>query len=203
MSVPVALVAAALGMTAPDLNGAMSFDDYPQWALQQDASTAALIDVMSNPQGRVERCTLVKGYGNTKLAASVCPIISKRPVHPARLPNGAPGYGVVRSVMLFVLPDTASGRELSRIRPAADAMLPVSALPGGVASAQIEVTLLVDEKGQITKCEPSARPEDALLGKAVCVAQSQLAATPQIDRAGRPVSYVTTQRIKLVVTPAK
>jgi hypothetical protein len=199
------LAASAVIATPANLSRVLKPDDYPAWQLDRDASAAALVDVLVEPSGHVNRCTVEETFGTTNLALEICKIVMGKRVTPARGFDGRETYGRVRTLLRLFLPDTREGAMVAKLRKAADVILTVKHLPGGVKAAEVGVLLAVDGAGRVTNCQPSSALNRKDMVDAICSARDALGAGKVADRLGKAVSHLVVKTVELRVddTPGR
>ena len=200
MSVGLVLLATAL--SAPRLTP--QFDDrlnerYPQWALHTNRSAGALVELVVDPDGRVQSCTLLDTIGSARLAQEMCEETEKMRLLGAQDTEGRPAYGVVHTLLKF----TVDGDELKMVDSAgepADLELTAEALPQGYERGfVVEVDLLVDAEGSVRHCDeafggPPAR--FAAYTELACGKARELAMKPLAVAGGPAGPYVTRLRAR-------
>ena len=154
------ILAATLTMTPPDLGSVLGPSDYPVWALQDNESAAAILDLLIEPNGKISRCQSGAIYGSKRLASEICDLVKGNRVGPARDPTGNNIHGVAHTLLRLWLPDTNNGREIERLQQASDVVLSVNRLPGEAKRAEVDVAVMVDEEGKVLACEPAGPKVD-------------------------------------------
>jgi protein TonB len=156
-------LAAAAQATAPapvltkDLRTIFRVDDYPSSALQRGEQGAVIPEILVNPNGHVELCTIAASSGYPDLDSTTCAIIRERTkFSPPIGPNGEPvyslnrvpiGWGIGGPLQFAVNPDM----ELSINQAPAGVQLPVS----------VFIKFLRTPDGSVTSCRAAqaASPE--------------------------------------------
>ena len=201
MPIPLFLVAAALSAPLPIDGSLPGTKDYPTEALTKEISAAALVELVITPQGKVASCTLLASSGDAKLANAMCGLVNRRKWTAARSPDGAPVYGVVRTLLRFFIPETAVGDKIGAMSQSPDIEMTVSHLPGnGIRFYDAKVSLLVGRNGSVEACEPRVATTAAqpVLAKLGCEqAKTMRFIVPTIT--GEPLSaFVIEQKIRFV-----
>lgn len=196
----VSIAGLLAGLTAPSPSLAFLIDDYPSWALQKEASAASVMRVVVEPNGKVSECTTLHEFGNSRLAKEICGILKRKRLKPARLRDGQQVHAVLETFISLYMPDTDGARDIMNLQMAPDAELTVAGLPN--ASAQeVRIVLAYDTDGKITDCAPSKAEKNIQLADVACRQRSLFDNAVQKAPSGRPITYVTTKRIKFTVGP--
>lgn len=193
----VLLVFASAAAAQPDIKSLISpIRDYPEAAAEQNRSAAALIDLVFDPQGKVIHCDTVQRFGSRELADQICPIaLTKRMPGP-----NSSGKGFAeRALVSFFLPETPDGLAISKLRQPPDFVLTVNQLPNDQRSLTVDVSLTVDQNGQVTDCVASSPISNEAAVEAICAIRDQLGATKLVDSKGQAFSYVLARTVQLAV----
>jgi len=195
---PLVLAAAATStLSAVDISTAMQH--YPSWALLDERSAAALMDVMTNPSGVTTYCKVIPLVGDEKLATEFCTLLKRAKVKPAHLANGEAVHGWTHGIYKMCIPDTTIGDQICALHSAPDYTLTVNFLPEGATGQVGKLILAVDANGVVTDCQPTMGVDKTLLPAAVCKWPALSPQPVRQNAAGLPVPYVTAVRIELVV----
>lgn len=162
-------------------------ENYPQSALDAGQSAAVLIEAEVDPKGRVTKCNALVGYGDKKLAGSICGIVEGMQIEPAKI-QGAEAYGVAHKfVSLFV--DNNKGDKVAKLIAPADMELQVNKLPAGKSTVRVEANILVDAAGKPQACY-AANDAPKAYADVACTQVSGLTFGMLKDEVGKPVGYV-------------
>jgi hypothetical protein len=202
MLIPLLMLAATSGITPADVRKLLAPQDYPDWAIKRNESAAAYIDALIEPTGLVSRCDTLQTMGPADLARQVCRTVKGRHVGPARDAAGTAVYGFFRGTLSFFLPETKEGRSIAAAKSPPDAVLTVANLRAGQQEVEAQISLLVDEKGNVVQCaaDPQERQQDVV--DAVCSATGLLGVRPVLDLQGNPVRVVRTMKVRLTTKTA-
>jgi TonB family protein len=184
-----ALAAATLGEDA----GKRLLRVYPTEAVRNDRSAAAEYELTIDPEGKLEKCAVLRAVGDEQLAAQTCAIIRSARFRFTRAsaPDGTPVHGVIRTTSKFYLPDTTLGRAIrDQDFSSLDVDVSVQSLPDGIDDpATFKVASMVDRDGKVVACEPAPDVRDDLADAACGQVQAQVWATVQ-DSLGAAVPHV-------------
>ena len=193
------MAAAAANPTVPTLDKALTPDDYPAWAVNQEAWTAAAVDVLVDAKGRLTNCTTTATFGSERLGRDICTMIKGRLVPPGRDSSGNAVPSKISTLLrMFIWPANKRLRGLTRD---ADAVLAVASLPGGSRTAEVDVVLQVEPDGTISDCVAGPKASNTALVKAACAAYRGSTLGKLLDEAGQAVRYVTTRKVQLTTAP--
>lgn len=191
----VAIVAGlAASLSFPSFVPAISFNDYPEWALQREASAGAIVRVRVESSGVLTACTLVSTVGDAKLANQICAIVLHKKLSAPTLKDGTPVVGFGETFLRMFLPDTAQGASIANMVASPDVELTVMGLADG-KSQRIEVVLAIDEQGAVKDCRATLSTANPALVAVACSQASQLGNSVVKDQSGRAVPYVTTKTV--------
>jgi len=201
MSIAVVLLATAL--SAPRLT--ITFDEqvndrYPQWALHTDQSAGALVELVVNPQGRIESCVLLDSVGNARLAAEMCEETEGLRLRSATDTAGNPVYGKIRTLLRF----SAQGNDdLSLVENSGepnDLEVPLAQLPAAYPNGfVVEVDVLVDTEGSVQACDAAFQgppPGFEPYISQACERAGQLRLDPFTGSSDAAAPYVTRRRVR-------
>jgi hypothetical protein len=174
-------------------------ENYPQSALNAGQSAAALIEAEVDPKGRVTKCNALVGYGDKKLAGSICGIIEGMQIEPAKI-QGAAAYGVAHEFVSLFLDDDKGDKVAKLIAPA-DMELQVNKLPSGKSMVRVTANILVDAAGKPQACY-AANDAPQAYADVACTQVSGLTFGVFKDGAGKPVGYVRSPIIDFELASA-
>ena len=194
------ILAAATGLSAPSPANSFSNNDYPAWALARDASVAAVISLVVDPQGKAVQCINLREIGDPRLAKEVCRILSRKRVQPPTLRDGQKVHAFLETMIRLFLPDTDKGRQIMVLHSPPDAELSVNQLPNG-ESAEVGIILAYDSAGKITDCAPSETEKQVALANVACSQKVMFDNAIKNDISGQSVAYVTRKRVLFAVSP--
>lgn len=188
----ILLMAASGLMSVPE---ATSFD-YPQEALRNDRSGAAVIAMMVDPKGKVVRCEIRQEFGDKALSSRICDLQQRH--KPARDENGDPAFGMINAIVKYWLPGSEAGDQIARMVDAPNVTLSVADLPTEAeGKIDTKVIVRVDEAGLVAACQPEAEEDIEKPYAAVACSQfSGLSLGVQNGRDDVPVSYVRDLRVR-------
>jgi len=183
------LAGAASSLTAPNLRNVLSLDDYPRWALDQEAYAAALVDVSVDSTGVITNCRTISTIGSDRLGKELCKIVSRRHVTPARDTSGKPAPSRVSTMLtMFTWPPR---EDILKYEPSPDVVLIVQKLPRGNTTVNVDVVIEAEPSGVVSNCASAKTDANAPLVKAAC--GSLLGSTLDEKQA---VRFVTTRKVQ-------
>jgi hypothetical protein len=131
---------------------------YPSEAVRNNRSAAAEFELTIDPEGKLEKCIVLRTVGDEQLAGQTCALLKAARLRFTRATSadGTPAYGVIRSSSKFALPDTTLGRAIRNYTFSSfDMEVSLQALPDGVDDpAIVKVVAVVGEDGKVATCEP-------------------------------------------------
>ena len=169
--------------------------DYPLSSLVNGRSVAALVDVATDPEGRVIDCSVIALQGDESTARSLCRPMKRSRLTPAYDEAGQPAYGVTRQFVIMAQPDTEQGMAAGDMVVAPDYELTVNTLPEA-AGASLDVALVaaVDASGRVSSCGLRDGQATGLRGaayvKVACDQVSGAYTKTMLDKSSVPVAYV-------------
>ena len=193
--------AIAAGLSEPAITSLFAPSDYPDWAMKRGASAASIVEVGVDPQGKVIACRNVRNFGDDVLAKEFCRILKRKRLKPAPDRDGRVLHFYYETLIRMYLPDTRKGQDVMRIQESPDAELAVNQLPKGT-SADVKISLVYDQSGKITDCEP-LNGTDRTLAAIACSQRSLFEGAIRNDAAGHPVPYLTWKNVRFSVSPQK
>ncbi len=108
------LLTAGAGMlSAPEM---LPIQDYfPSDELRQKISSAALLEIVVDPEGKRVSCSTLAVFGHERMANDICKYQYRATFRPARSASGEASYGVVRALIKYVVAGTSEGDEINRL----------------------------------------------------------------------------------------
>lgn len=172
------------------------FHDYPMKAFEKHWEGVTRFDLLVDPRGRVESCTVIQSSGHEELDKTTCSLATFRArFAPARGPAGTPAYGVYRSQAVWVIPEDS----LPNTAPGPDLQVSVNMLPQGTLSPPaVQLAYMVDPAGQISACaalKGSPAQPAALVDVACRELASRLPHQPATTVDGQSVAAVRTAAV--------
>lgn len=135
-----------------------SRDDYPEQAIQRNEEGSVYVQILINPAGQVDTCTVIQSTGYADLDQHTCAIIQSRAKFiPAKDEDGRTVFSLVR------VPVTWAINQAPIITLNPDFDLTINHGPPGVRlPLKINVSYFITPTGSVTKCrdpDPNA-PKD-------------------------------------------
>jgi hypothetical protein len=177
--------------------------DYPQWALEQSKSAAALVELLIDPKGKVVNCKTLTTFEDSKLAKEICQIEAHKRWKAARLADGSSTYGLVRKFSKFFVPGDASADRVAALTHPFDIELFVNRLPGGASEVDVKVALVINPQGEIFECASTLAETPPALSDLVCKDQNLLDVKIEFGKSEQPIAYVTSRTVRLQLEPSK
>ena len=178
--------------------------EYPSNYLRQNASAAALLELVIDEKGKAVNCRVSATFGNKPFADSLCGLIRRSRWRPAVDVEGRASIGVISSLYRMYIPDTEEGNAVGALTEAPDMQLEILHPPSNTTlPTDEEVALQANEAGTFTACAPKPGSlQAASLLKAAC--EQAMKATippPTLDNGGRLPQFVTELTIRFVQAP--
>ncbi len=192
------LASAVLSISVPSFADRLTFQDYPNWAVSNNVSASAEIEMVIGPDGRGLRCKAMNVVGDTKLASQICAIAQAKRFSPPKASNGSPSYAVVHELARFWIPGTQQGDEAARQKQQPLLEIEVNRLPNDAAFADVKIAFQLDHAGAVVACTAGQRERQLELVNAICAAPSLLAQQPLLDKNGQAVGFVTERLVRAV-----
>jgi TonB family protein len=172
------------------------FHDYPMKAFRKHQEGVTRFDLLVDPQGRVEKCTISESSGSEDLDKTTCSLASFRArFAPARAPGGEATYGVFRSQAIWVIPEDT----LANTSPGPDLQVSINKYPDGTQTPPaVQVAYLVDAQGRVGSCSAlagSLAQPASLVDVACREVASRLSPEPAKTAEGQAVAAVRTAAI--------
>jgi TonB family protein len=165
------LAAAPATAAAPPSQGVVSLDDYPPAALRRGEQGLVHFQVVINPEGRVDTCTVLLSSGSKDLDDATCLLVTSRArFSPARDDNDRPIHATYRSSINWRI---AGLRAPSQRTIPPDLDLTINQAPQGAKlPLQFMVRYFVKADGTASHCEFSNDwvPKSAVVPPQVLVA---------------------------------
>ena len=149
--------------------------------------------MLIDPKGRVLRCTVTEFIGDKILAGSICGLLGKLKIPPAKV-EGKPAYGRTKTVITFFLPETSLGQQVRKYGLEPDLRILVDNPPEKERDREVVLTVLVGLSGKIERCEKRKKDLESLAQIACARLGSQLEKPPSDGASGFP--YVTSYRVE-------
>ena len=192
----LALIAASALVAAHWDKPVVGQDDYPQTALLKEKSAATVLEILTDPEGKVVKCTHSGAVGDKDLATEMCEIAKRKTATPARDADGRSAYGYSRTFASLSLPGTSQGDEIGGVGPTPDIDFSVASIPAGVSTpVLVSLTIAVDKGGKATKCEVSSN-SNAAFGAAACQQIEAIGFDKLTDASGNAISYVRPMTVR-------
>jgi hypothetical protein len=192
----LALIAASALVAAHWDKPVVDQDDYPQTALLKEKSAAAILEILTDPEGKVIRCEAAGAAGDKQLAQEMCDIAKRKAATPARDADGKPAYGYSRTFASLSLPGTSQDDEIGNLGPNPDIDFSVASIPAGISSpVLVSLTIAVDKGGKATECEV-ASTSSAAFGAAGCQQIKGMSFDKLTDANGNSISYVRPMTVR-------
>ena len=195
LALAIASQAAASGPTlTKDVRTVFRADDYPASALQRGEQGAVLPEILINPSGGVELCTIAASSGYQDLDSTTCAIIQERAKFPPPTgPNGEPVYLLKRIPIGWGL-----GGPLP-FRVNADMELSINQAPAGVQlPTSVFIKFLRNPDGSVTSCQATVAAPPELVGLA-CRATDQSARRIIRNAAKQPVTAWDGAEVRFIL----
>jgi TonB family protein len=171
-------------------------DDYPQSALNRREEGSAAIQVLINPDGRVENCTILISTHHKDLDDASCDLVKRRAQFTPATADGTRVYALSRTVITWSL-DTVKSAELGP-----EAELQINRAPAGVhLPLQFSVSFLRTPDGSIGGCrisDHSASTPQILIDLA-CANAMQLPHTIIRNQKGERVSAIDQEKVEFLL----
>jgi TonB family protein len=193
-----ALLAAPLSAPPPQqLPGLVSVEDYPPTALDRGEQGPVYVQVLINPDGRVDSCTVLLSSGYNDLDDATCRLVTARVrFSPAQNESGKAIYGTYRQVINWRIANRGLpiGPGLPPEIPP-DLDLTISQAPPGVKlPMRFAVRFLIKADGTASRCDfsndwvsrPQVLPPKVLVDLA-CQAVMQSAVRPVRNHENEPI----------------
>lgn len=190
------LMMLAAVLSPPDYS-IITYTDYPGWALRQNKSAAALIDIIVNPNGKPLKCDVVSSSGDQELAQDICKVFLRKKYRPARLRTGEAAFAFDTTLLRFFVPGNPIGDQIANSTQSPSLTLHANRLPDGAEFADVTIVLAADEAGHVTDCVGSPNEKKQSLVAAVCRNPDALRREARSGPDGRPIKYVTTVKVRL------
>lgn len=119
----------------------------------EDHTVAAYVEILVDPQGKVDKCHVYKVWGPREFAGKLCAFEAYPKWKPAIGADGKPAWGVVREVLQFTAERPVPG-EAVRLAETPELEIMVSRLPASRQRLDLKVSLQVAANGRPEACEP-------------------------------------------------
>jgi hypothetical protein len=165
--------------------------DYPRTALLKQKSAATLLEIVTDPEGKVVKCTASASVGDDQLASEMCGIAKRKKANPARDASGRAAFGFRREFASLSLPGTYQADQIGNFGPAPDVDIQVASVPAGSPTpVLVDLTIAVDKTGKTTGCEYSKGNSAAAFAAVACKQVKTMEFDKLTDANGAPISYV-------------
>lgn len=125
----------------------------------EDKTVAAFVEMVVDPQGKVDKCNIYKVWGPREFAGKLCAIEAYPKWAPAIGADGKPAWGVVREVLQFTAERPVSA-EAQRLAQTPELEILVNRLPASRRQIDLKVSLQVAANGRPEACEPQPTATD-------------------------------------------
>jgi hypothetical protein len=171
---------------------------YPTEDVREDRSASIEYELTIDPEGKLEKCTVLRAVGDERLAGKTCAIIKAARFRYTRAttPDGAPAYGVIHTTSKFFLPDTTLGRAIRDHDFGPELEVYLQTLPNGVDDpTSVKVVTVIGPDGKVVSCEaaPDARADFA---EVACDQVQTQGWGEVVNPAGAVVPYVRAFEIR-------
>jgi TonB family protein len=185
--------------------------DYPPGALDRNEQGAVYFQVVVNPEGRVDTCTILLSSGYNDLDYATCQLVTKRArFSPAQDQDGKPIYGTYRQVINWRISNRPFGTDVvstPTIPPDLD--LTINKAPPGVTlPLAFDVSSFVKANGAANGCRFSPKPlvtqqvaPPQVLVDLACNAVLQSALAPIRNSKNEPVDASNSATVRFSVKP--
>lgn len=195
------MMVAATAVSAPLPTNAKPVP-YPTEFLAESKSASAVAELVISPKGKIVQCRLLETHGDAQFAQQLCRLQTPYGWTAATDAQGAPAFGVVRTLFRMYVPETRQGDDIAKLVLLPDLELSVSALPASARDhLDAKVSLWVDAAGSVTQCDP--RPEQsvpAVYLKLACKQAQSLIKVDGVLLEGKPLpGFAIEQTIRFVV----
>jgi len=174
---------------------------YPREAIRAGKSAAALIRVVVNPSGEVERCETLEIYGDEDLGKHPCSVYGRwkfdRPVGA----DGQPSFGVYETFVTYTLSEwlgeaERQADEIARMVQRPDVTFTVQSLPKDVGSVMdLQLVAQVTMAGEVTHCE-GVEEVSAAYTNVACGALKDAGWDVLRNEQGAAVPYVAALKVR-------
>jgi hypothetical protein len=192
----ITIIAAAPGLSTAVLDAGSMGQEYPTWALLAGKSAGSVVELWTDPVGRIYDCKILGTVGDERLANQICDLVVRRRAKPATSADGERAYGSQMTMLSLTIPRTKQGREVGAQTLRPDGVISVAQLPSGFCEATtINLAVHVDVNGRIMDC---AAQDDvpASLGEIACRTFADESMAVGLDASGKAVNYVTNLRVR-------
>jgi len=167
----------------------LSSDDYLLRAAGTDKTGVTQVDILIDPTGKAQTCTVMGSSGSSDLDVRTCAAaIQRGRFTPAMDAAGRPTYGIYRFRAVWEL----AGNDTRM--PPPDVTLEVPTLPGGKRTLSVSLGYAVDETGQIVGCRVLRSSGYPAYDAAACAAMPQrYRFAPAKDKSGKAWGVIRTQ----------
>jgi TonB family protein len=124
--------------------------DYPVWAFERRQQGVTAFELLIDPRGKPENCTIIQSSGSDTLDRQACTVAMRKARFSAALDaNGTPVYGTYRSKVTWALdPD-----QWAQYEAGPDIEVNLSQLPDGVVQPiDVKFAYLIDASGRASGC---------------------------------------------------
>ena len=155
----VFLAAIAAPPPPQHLPGTVATTDYPPTALERNEQGAVYVQMIVNPEGRVDSCSILLSSGYNDLDDATCRLVTSRArFSPAQGDNGEPIYGTYRHLITWRI--YGSSVRLPTVPPDFD--LTINQAPDGVRlPLQFTLFYRVKADGARSHCQLTSDPKAA------------------------------------------
>ena len=172
---------------------------FPQWAVREDKSAAAIVSVWVDPSGRIYDCKALQRIGDKRLADEICSLVLRRRIPGAVDHEGAAVTGNIVTLIKLTLPGTPVGDQIARMTQPPDLTLELNRLPQGLSSPyKLGLAVEVGVDGSTGACNGTLQANETLAH----IACERLAAETfevALNKDGAPVPYVRSLTAMILV----
>lgn len=177
MTAALAFLVATVAEPPPQhLYPLFSLEDYPPAALKRGEQGPVYVEMIVNPEGRVDGCVILFSSGYQDLDDATCRIVTARArFSPAQNENGKAIYSTYRHVIQWRINDEHPPSAIPKIPPDLD--LTINQAPPGVKlPLQLNISYFVKANGSFGHCQISSisKPPPQVLVDLACNAVMHL-----------------------------
>lgn len=176
------------------------FHDYPMKAFEKHWEGVTRFELLVDPNGRAEKCTIIGTSGHEELDKTTCSLaVFRARFAPARDADGKPAYGMYRSQAVWVIPEDS----LPATNPGPDLQVSINQLPDRTLDPPaVQVAYIADQEGRVSGCNllsGSPAQPTALVEIACREVASRLSVQPVTTARGQPVAVVRTAAVLFTI----
>jgi len=162
-------------------------------------SSAVLVEVSVNPEGKAYRCEPLHVTGDEAFGPLACRSHRRWRLAEPKDADGLPTFGVFRSIAVYSFGPSLP-RELQGLKHAPDITLSLD-VDNGISVSDFVINAAISQEGRVTHCEGKGETPEALVA-AACEATLQRDWDVLLNAENQPVSHVRMVVIHAEKTPA-